>query len=625
MSVITIDFETFYRKGEGKTPSIKAQGNWAYTHDPEFEALIVSVCDGEQSWAGEPKDFNWEALRGHTLVAHNAGFDRAVYRRLVEDGAAPAGLDADWRCSADMASYVLGVRNLKDAMAAGFGLDISKDVRDEMSGLRVADMKAKGIWTRAVEYARSDAVHEYRLWTKCSPVWPDREQRISAITLEQRFRGVAVDRERLTSAIADLREALRVCESNLPWIARGRAPTSPNGVYDECRSVGIPCPPTKKADEEGFLSWEAKYRETYPWVGLVGNHRSIAKVLSQLEMLESRLRPDGRFEFDLLYFGGHTGRWSSGGFNMQNMRRTPLVVDWDTGGVIEWRDHKKTPDERGSRRVVDVRGLFVPAPGHVFVDCDLAQIEPRVLNWLARNDDVLAEIAKGMSVYEVFARKAGRWTEPGPLKVGDPKLYTMSKVQVLQLGYQSGWKTFQTTAFADYDVVLTEDEAKAAVEEYRNANPKIVELWGKLDSGLRTSVGSDYEVCLPSGRSMKYKDVRNVLMTIGTDENGKVRKKWQTTVKVAGHFGRTATYGGKITENVVQAISRDVFAEGLIRAEDAGVRTIWTIHDQCMSEVPEGSADEACAVVREAFARTPGWLPGCPVDAEAFVCERYSK
>ena len=624
MNPITIDFETFYRKGEGKTPSVDVQGNWGYTHDPEFEALIVSVCDGEQSWSGEPKDFNWEALRGRKKVAHNAGFDRAVYLRLVELGQAPAGLEADWQCSADMASYVLGVRNLKDAMAAGFGLDISKDVRDEMSGLRVADIKARGLWTRAVEYARSDAVNEHRLWTRYSPQWPTIEQRISAITIEQRFRGVAVDRERLAAGIADLREALRICESNLPWVDRGRKPTSPNGVYDECRRVGIPCPPTKTADEEGFLAWESQYRSAYPWVGLVGNHRSISKVLSQLEMLEARLRPDGRFEFELLYFGGHTGRWSSGGFNMQNMRRTPLVVDLTSGGVVEWRDHKKMADD-GTRKVVDVRGLFVPAPGHVFVDCDLSQIEPRVLNWLARNDDVLAEIAKGMSVYEVFARKAGRWTEPGPLKVGDPKLYTMSKVQVLQLGYQSGWKTFQTTALADYDVALTEDEARAAVEEYRAANPKIVDLWNKLDAGYRSSVGSDFEVRLPSGRVMKYRDVRNVLMSVGTDENGKVRKKWQTTCKVAGHYGRTASYGGKITENLVQAIARDVFAHGLVRADDAGVRTLWTIHDQSISEAPKESADEVCRVVREAFACTPEWLPGCPVDAEAFVCERYSK
>lgn len=627
MSVITIDFETYWRKASKAAPAVSVveQGNYAYTHDPEFEVLLVTVADGKETWAGEVKDFNWEALRGHRLIAHNAGFDRAVYRRLVEDGVAPAGLDVDWRCSADMASYVLGVRNLKDAMLRGFGSVISKAVRDDSGGLRAADLKARGKWKEFVEYGRGDAVNEWWLWDRFSPRWPDYEMALSDLTIRQRERGVRIDQDRLRAYTAALQEAQHVCESHLPWMARGRPPTSSTGVYEECRAVGIPCPPTKKEDEEGFLAWEARYRKDYPWVGLVGNHRSISKVLAGLEMLRERLRPDGRFEFDLLYFGGHTGRWSSGGFNMQNMRRTPLVVDMRTGAVVEWVDYKALPSKDG-HTVVDVRSLFVPAEGHKFVDCDLSQIEPRVLYWLAKDHETLEAIRSGVSVYEHYARKAGRWTEPGPLKSGNLGLYTFSKIQVLQLGYQAGAERFRETALSEYGVVITPEQAEAAVTEYREANPKITGLWEQLDTAFRQSIGGDFVMELPSGRALTYRDVRRSVRTISVDsETKKVTKKWETTCKVPGKFGRVPSYGGKLTENLVQAVARDVFGLGMLRTEAAGIRTLWPIHDQIIAEVPEDRADEACKAVHEAMAWTPPWLEGCPVEAEAVVIERYTK
>lgn len=625
---IAVDFETFYRKGtkkNGITPSIATQGNWGYTHDPEFEPLLISVCDGTESWAGPVGDFNWAALEGRTLIAHNAGFDRAVYRRMLEDGLVPPGLEKDWHCSADMSAYVLGCRALKDAMQRGFGETISKQVRDDMAGLRLADLRARGMLEAACEYARGDAVEEWRLWARYSPQWPDKERAVSDLTIEQRTRGVRVDRPALRAGLAACREALSACEANMPWMRRDARPTSVNAMYEECRTVGIPCPPTKTEDEEGYLRWEAEYKDAHPWVALIGYHRSIAKVISNLELLDERIRPDGRFEFELLYFGGHTGRWSSRGYNMQNIRKTPLVVDLGLGTVIPWAEHKASPDTRGSRRVVDIRGLFIPEDGHVFIDCDLSQIEPRVLQFIAGNTEALAAMRSGMSVYEIFARAAGRWSGPSNLKTGNPALYAASKIQVLQLGYQSGWQKFQSQAFAEYEIVLTDDEAKAAVAEYRAANPKVVDLWADLDRCLRQSAGEDFEYELPSGRCMKWRSVRRVLKSLKRDKDGKVERRWETTAAIDGHFGRESTYGGKITENVVQATSRDVFVEGELRVEAAGIRTLWPIHDQIIAEVPVDRAEEARLATEEAMAYTPPWLSGCPVAAESQIAMRYTK
>ncbi len=626
MNHILVDFETFYRKGKTATPSVQSQGNWLYTHDPEFEALLISVCDGVESWAGPLDEFNWAALEGRTLVAHNAGFDRAVYRRLLEDRVAPPGLEASWHCSADMSAYVLGARNLKEAMLRGFGMTLSKQVRDDMSGLRLADMKSRGILAAATEYARGDALNGWNLWEKYSKQWPDKERRVSDLTIEQRTRGVRIDLDAMKAGIIACQEGLSACERNMPWMARGAKPTSAAARNEECRRVGIPCPPTKEEDEEGYLKWEAAHVVEHPWVALAGYHRSISKVLSGLEFLAERIRPDGRFEFELLYFGGHTGRWSSRGYNMQNMRKTPLVIDAERGLVVPWPEHKRNPDTRGVRRVIDMRGMFIPAEGHVFIDCDLSQIEPRVLQFIAGNHEALAAMREGMSVYEIHARAAKRWTGPGDLKSGNPSLYSASKMQVLQLGYQSGWEKFQSQAFAEFDITMTDDEAKAAVEEYRTANPKVVQLWKNLDKCLRDSAGEDFEYVLPSGRSMKWRSVRRVLKSIVRDKATKeVERRWETTVSVDGHFGRESTYGGKITENVVQATGRDVFVEGELRVEEAGIKTLWPVHDQIIAEVPADRAEEAREATERAMAYTPDWLAGCPVAAESVVCTRYTK
>lgn len=630
MRDIIIDTETFYRDGKDG-PSVKNMGNWQYTHHPEFEVLLVSVCDGEQSWAGPPERFNWDALDGARLIAHNAGFDSAVIRRLQEDGVVPKTIGTEWCCSADMSAYLFGERSLKGAMLAGFNMDVSKDVRDAMAGLRTRDLVARGLLKSAAEYARSDAVNEWHLWSTFSPSWPDVERRISQITLDQRARGIRVDVPRLDHYIASLKEAVRVCESNLPWVEHGYKPTSTKGIYPKCREVGIPCPPLKKDSEEEFVAWESTYRVAHPWVALIGNHRSITKILANLELLKERMRPDGVFHPEMMYFGSHTGRWTSSGFNVMNMRKTPLVVDMRTGAVIEWPTYKRMDPKPDGAVVIDVRSLFVPGDGNVWIDADLAQIEPRVLNWFAKNDDVLEAIRGGMSIYEVYARKAGRWTEPHPLKTGDPKKYAMAKMQVLQLGYRSGAKKFRAAALSQYDTEISEEQAQAAVDEYRSANPNIVGLWRQFDDALIASVGDVLEVGLPRGgnRMCRYERIIRVLkeMKIATDAaTGETRtvKRWETMARVKGdRRPLTGLHGGVVTENVVQATSRDVFIEGVIRLENLGFKTAWPIHDQIMTPVAAAGAEEARKAVEDALSVTPEWLPGCPVAAEADITERY--
>lgn len=639
LSPIAIDFETFYRLGSKATPSIKSQGTWAYTHDPEFEVLIVSVCDGSSVWAGEPSEFAWEDLRGHLLLSHNAGFDRAVYRRLVEDGKAPAGLDAHWNCTANMAAYLSGgkIRSLKDASKKWLNLDVSKAVRDNLSGKRVRDLKRDGTWEATLRYAEDDVVECIQLWQKLESQWPDVEKEASILTMEHTEFGVAIDQERLHRDIASLQEAIWRTEKVLPWIEKGFKPGSPTGLAEECRKFEIPTPPTKEEDEEGFILWEREYGPRFPWVNAVSRLRSLRKVLSGHEHVKSRIRADGRFDFGLLYFGAHTGRWSgTGGFNMQNLRANPLVVDLSKDGEVipaaEAKKRKLTKDS-GEIRVIDQRALMVPAAGHEMVLVDLAQIEPRLLHWATENDAMLEKVAAGMSVYEAYARVTPAdkpvWTDPGEMKKGNPLLYKAIKIQVLQLGYGSGWQTFMAQAL-DNDLEMDEAGARKVVADFREANPKIVGLWATLQAGLENHAygmrKEDFEINLPSGRKIMYGDVRRQLQKVEVEELPNGAKISRKRYGFAANVGmkRVFLYGGKLAENLIQAMARDVFVQKLVALRRNGHRVLWSIHDEAVMEIPTPSKPHHDNII-QIFREPVPWIENCPLDAELSVVAHYKK
>lgn len=634
MNHIAVDFETFYRAGKKATPSIKAQGTYGYTHDPEFEVLIISVCDGDSVWSGEPRDFNWDALQGRSLISHNAAFDRAVYRRLVEDGLAPVGLEADWNCSANLTACLSGgaARSLKHAAAKWLDVTVSKDVRDALSGKRVADLKADGTWEATLKYADDDAIHCWRLWEKLAPTWPEVEHEASLLTLEHSVHGIFVDRPRLVRDIASLQEAIWLTEKVLPWTERGAKPTSPIAIAEECRRVGIPTPPVKDDDEEGFILWEAAHGPKYPWVSGVGRLRSLKKVLSGHEHVASRIRPDGRFDFGLLYWGAHTGRWSgTGGYNVQNMRARPLVVDLANHGTVLSAREAKGAREGGSIRVIDQRALFTPAPGHDMVLVDLAQIEPRLLHWVTGNNALLEKVATGMSIYEAYARvtPAGSplWTRAETLKDADPDLYKAVKIQVLQLGYGSGGQKFLAQALeAELEMDLA--GAEKVVKDFREANKGITKLWETMGAGFQIAghAKEDYYLDLPNGRAMCYERVRRALqrMEVITHEDGSTESKprfgWCANVA-----GRTAFfYGGKLTENFIQAMAREVFALKVVELRRRGFKVLWTIHDEAVIEYPGDSKGRHREILD--IMRAPvEWLPKCPLDAELKVVAHYKK
>jgi DNA polymerase len=244
----------------------------------------------------------------------------------------------------------------------------------------------------------------------------------------------------------------------------------------------------------------------------------------------------------------------------------------------------------------------------VFVICDLAQIEPRCLAYLSGNWPLLERIAAGESIYEAHARATMGWSG-GPLKKENPRLYGLGKARTLGLGYQCAAEKFVTVARIMGGIEITLAEAEKTVTDFRRSNPLITGLWAKLEREFVARHGQTYFLKLPSGRYLRYFAVDVETMTAANERGGT----------------RFAFYGGKLVENYIQATARDVFAEGLLRVEDAGYRILFHVHDEVIVEVPENQAEVVRADIEQVMSHCPDWLEGCPLGAEAIVANHYLK
>lgn len=195
------------------------------------------------------------------------------------------------------------------------------------------------------------------------------------------------------------------------------------------------------------------------------------------------------------------------------------------------------------------------------------------------------------------------------LKYESPRLYSLCKAERLGLGYGCGAQKFIAVAKTLGGIEVTPDESRKIVGEFRRSNPAITNLWNRLEDAFRRRDGADYRLPLPSGRRLRYLDVSSGDMTARVVRGGP----------------RLNFYGGKLCENLIQAIARDVFADGLLRAEQCGLNPILTVHDELICEVPEAKAEAALHLAKTVLTIPPAWAPDLPVAAEGEIAAFYKK
>ena len=323
----------------------------------------------------------------------------------------------------------------------------------------------------------------------------------------------------------------------------------------------------------------------------------------------------GRLPNPLNYYGAHTGRWSGGeGINTCNL------------------------PTRGGGLACEMKHCLIAPTGSVLIHADSAQIEARGNAWIAGQTDLIAAFARGEDVYSQFAaetlaapcRKPRKSDPPAVAKVLGGRR-ALGKVGILGMGYGMGadraleyMLTYPELAPKVESGEIDWQFCKRFVDNYRRKYSMIPKFWRDLeatfryvtkygkDSSLRGLTmqreGSTTRLRLPSGRELFYPHAG--ISDDGT-QGGRLRFHWGDL------------WGGTLTENVVQAMSRDVLAEAILRIEYRDIRIAHHVYDSVIAVVPEAQAERALAIVEEELRRRPIWAPDWPLDVEASISKRY--
>ena len=586
MTTFAVDLETYY----DSEISADTLGAWAYARHPDAEPYLVAISgtDGTR-YCGVPTGAPWAKMAGGTWVSHNAGFDQLFYLRLLAGKKLECSGPRDWWCTAAMSAFLQVPRSLAGACEQLLGVTVDKSARDSMKGIRWSDLNAIG-QIGIIEYAQKDADLCLKLWVDHSEKWPAAERELARHTVEIGWKGLPVDFAGVALGVETLTARLQAAESGIPWVADGKKPLSRKEFDGYCRAEGLPVPESMAKDDEDFADWLDRHSAEHPVVGHVRDWRRINALLKKIQTLHGRTDADSHFRYGLKYCGAqHTGRWSGdAGFNVQNL-------------------------PRGEMFGVDLRTYFRAPAGYSFVISDLSAIEPRILNYLAGNTAMMAALADGWNVYEAFAR--GLWWNfaKGELKKENPAGYATAKAMTLGLGYGMGADKFERAAptLTGGAYRPTRNEAERAAADFRAHNPGIVKLWNQMDDALKANLGGNLDVELPSGRTIRYFNIKR----------GRFGIEGQTVM--GGRHEKM--YGALLVENMVQATAREVFANGLLACVDAGVDVRLHVHDEIVALAPLGAVDETRALIERALTTPPHWMPDIPLACETNISEVYCK
>ncbi|MAK37810.1 MAG: hypothetical protein CMC15_16750 [Flavobacteriaceae bacterium] len=574
--MIAIDFETEYNKDY----TIKKMGADSYCRDERFNPYMVALYGEGIDYVGPTEDAPWDKLSPTPeFVAHNAAFDSLVFEAAQRKGMIPENILPLWDCSANLCVYIQAPRSLKGAAEQMLKVQPDKTVRDNMKGRTPADLSTQEL-KDLINYARYDSIYCLQIWEKYSKYWPSVERQIARHTMKSGQTGVYIDSEKLENALIELREKKESAEKLIPWAKQANTVASLKLLKEYCELEGIPVPKSTNQTDAECLAWESRYGDKYPVVGALGDWRKANRIIRLLETVKSRTRSDGTMAFNLKYFGAAaTGRWSGdAGLNMQNL-------------------------PRGEVFGVDCRSIFRARPGKKFIICDLAQIEPRVLAWLCNDYDLLNLVKKGRDIYSAHAL-----TTMNVQRV-TKSTRQLAKIRVLGLGYGCGHARFRDLA-ASWGYHMTENEAATTVENYRRSNTKVTNFWETCQRDMKADVGKTHTIELPSGRKIRYFNVQH--------------KDGQLTASTTMGEHPRYWYGGKICENLVQGVARDVFTDCYYRVLKAGFNVLWTIHDELIVEVNEDDST-AKEEVEAIMSTAPEWMADCPVKAEAYEAPAYTK
>lgn len=625
-------------------------GVYKYTDSDNFEILLFaySVDDGETKIVdlacGEKlPDEIMEMLLDDSVIktAFNANFERTCISKHLGINLKPEA----WRCTAVQAAMLALPLSL-ERVGAVLGLDKQKmsEGKDliryfcspckptKSNGGRTRNMPedAPEKWELFKTYCIRDVDVEKQIRKK---LWkypiPEKEQQLYCLDQRINDRGIMVDRNLVNHAIA--------CDLLYKDTATKRAyelselenPNSVSQLKGWLTEKGIEVDSLAKATVEELVDKTEGDVQEMLKLRLAMSKTSVKKY----EAIDRSVCRENRVHGLLQFFGANrTGRWAGRLVQIHNLPQNHISdLELARGLVADGRYddvemlYESTPNVLSEL----IRTAFVAKPGSRFIISDFSAIEARVLAWLAGESWRLEVFKTHGKIYEasasaMFHVPIEEITKTSPLR-------QKGKISELALGY--GGSVGAMTAMGALKMGLSEEELPSLVTTWRNANPHITQFWWAVDEAAVKAVRDkkpsrvgrvafEYTsgilfVTLPSGRKLSYVKPKMGVNKFGregiTYEGIGESKKWM----------RLETYGPKLVENIVQAASRDILAEAMLRLENAGFDIVCHVHDEVVLEVPDGTS--SIEEINEIMAVGPDWADGLPLKAAGFESPFYKK
>lgn len=655
MKTLNIDIETF------SSTDLTKSGVYKYVQAPDFEILlfayafddepvqVVDLASGE-----ELPDRVLNALKDRSILktAFNAAFEMACintvyFGRLAKE---------DWQCTMVKAS-MLGLPLSLDAASRALKLEQSKDSAGKAliryfsmpckptktNGMRVRNTaysspEALKKWQQFKEYCKNDVVVEKAIRDKISFFTiPETEKKLWQLDQKINDNGVLLDPQFVNNAIkldfvfreSLTKEAIDLTGLNNPnsraqlkdWLSK----EMPEDQIDKLRKEDLPVL-TDKAT--GYINEKGITR-------VLEIRQQMSKTsIKKYQSMQKCICQDNRVRGLLQFYGANrTGRWAGRLIQVHNLTKNELsdldlarqVVRSGDLDLLEML-YSNVPDTLSQL----IRTAFVAPEGKKFVIADFSAIEARVIAWLAGERWRLDVFATHGKIYEASAAQMFKVPFESVTK-GSP-LRQKGKVAELALGYQGGPAALEK--MGALKMGIDAEELPKLVAMWRNANKNIVKLWQRVGEYTITAVADGvrceinhgirfycekgcFFIQLPSGRKLSYirpklKDGKfgQVLTYEGMDQT---TKQWKIQ----------ETYGGKLVENIVQAIARDCLADAMLRVDEAGFKIVMHVHDEIVIEVDE--SNDCIAEVNKIMGAPIVWAKGLLLKAEAYECKYYKK
>jgi DNA polymerase len=605
MKIITLDFETFY----STEYSLSRMTTEEYVRGSEFEVIGVSVQedDGEPVWFSGSmlqtekflKQYDWE---NSLMLAHNTAFDGAIMGWLFDIH--PKGLLDT--LSMGRALHGTEVGGSLKVLAEHYNVGVKGTEVNDAKGFHRADFTPEHLATYG-EYCKNDVAMTYQLFRHMAQGFPATELRLIDLTLRMYTQPtLELDTKVLADHIVSVREKKQAL---MDTIVHSKEELMSNPKFAELlRAHGV-VPPMKISAATGketyaFAKNDEEFKALLDHEDVIVQTLVAARLGTKSTLEETRtdrfisIAARGKLPVPLRYYAAHTGRW--GGDDKLNLQNLP--------------------------RSSPLKKAIIAPDGYMMIDSDSSQIEARTLAWLAGQDDLVEAFDRGEDVYKIMA--AAIYNKDISQITKDERF--VGKTTILGAGYGMGAAKFKAQ-LKNFGVDVELEEAQRIIATYRQTYPKITELWRAANNILGAVIGDQLTelgrggllkvdgtkgIRLPNGLYLKYPNLRWAT----NEQDGRPEYVYDT--KKGRAIIPNRIYGGKVVENVCQALARIIIGEQMLMVAKK-YKVVMTVHDAIACIVPEAEAERAQEYVEICMKIRPSWGPELPLNCESGFGKSY--